>query len=293
VTTIKEALAEASLMLSDSDPQNERRAARILLSHVVGAPQESILARTDDDITALQHSAYLELISRRAHGEPLQHIIGHQEFYGLDFLVTHHVLIPRPETEFLVERILTLAAMPDNSSAGSKIPLIADIGTGSGCIAIALAVHLPMSRFIATDISGPALDIARRNAENHGVASRIEFLLGDLFAPLQYRGFDETIDFIACNPPYVPSSRPELVQREVREFEPPTALYGGWDGLSFYRRLLVDALGYLKPGGYMVCELGFSQAESIRAMVDLTRWEFLDLVKDLQGIPRTLTLKKR
>jgi release factor glutamine methyltransferase len=150
-----------------------------------------------------------------------------------------------------------------------------------------------LSRIIATDISRQALDVARQNAETHGVADRIEFLLGDLLGPLQNRGLDEMIDFVACNPPYVPSSHPDLVQRDVREFEPALALYGGLDGLSFYRRLLVDALRYLRRGGYTVCELGFSQVDSVRAIVDLARWELLDVVEDLQGIPRTLTLRKR
>jgi release factor glutamine methyltransferase len=290
VTTIKEALEQGSRKLRESDHQNDRRAARILLSAALGVRQELILANYNDEITAVQHAHYIELISRHAHGEPLQHITGHQEFFGLDFFVTRDVLIPRPETEFLVQQILKLAAARGDSA---NSPLIADIGTGSGCIAVALAVHLPVSRIIATDISLQALDVARQNADTHGVANRIEFLLGDLFGPILNQGLEKKIDFVACNPPYVPASQPDLLQREVREFEPAAALYGGSDGLSFYRRLLVEALGYLKPGGYMVCELGFSQVDSVRAMVDPGRWELLDLVEDLQGIPRTMTLKKR
>jgi release factor glutamine methyltransferase len=290
VTTIKQALDEGSRKLRESDHQNDRRAARLLLCHVLGARQEFILARCDDEITSVQRDHYLELISRHAHGEPLQHITGHQEFYGLDLLVTPDVLIPRPETEFLVEQILKLAAPGDTAFANQ---VITDIGTGSGCIAIALAIHLPGSRIIATDVSRRALDVARQNAQTHGVENRIEFLMGDLFRPIENHGLEQRIDFIACNPPYVPASQPELLQRDVREFEPAVALYGGLDGLSFYRRLLVDALRYLEPGGYMVFELGFSQVDSVRSMVDPARWEILELVYDLQGIPRTLTLKKR
>jgi release factor glutamine methyltransferase len=312
VTTIKEALAEGARKLYDADPQNNRRTARVLLARVVGCEQERLLARPEDLITALQYAEYLDAISRRARGEPLQHITGHQEFYGLDFLVSPDVLIPRPETEFLVEQILRLAASPgaqpvregvtegqyaDHGQPGTPRhqpgQLILDVGTGSGCIAIALAIHLPMARIIATDISQTALAVARKNADTHGVAARIQFLLGDLFCPVQHYHLDESIDFIACNPPYVPSGRPDLVQRDVRDFEPAMALYGGPDGLSFYRRLLVEAPGYLRPRGFLVCEIGYSQLESIRAMVDLNLWEFVEAARDLQGIPRTLTLAKR
>lgn len=312
MTTIREALAEGAREIEDSDPQNNRRAARILLAHVLGASKERLIARPDDEITDHQQGMYLELISRRARGEPLQYLTGHQEFYGLDFLVSPDVLIPRPETEFLVEQVLELAGRAGSqwddsgsseaamealqSSAapvGTPKPVIVDIGTGSGCVAISLAVHLRIHRIIATDISEPALDVARQNAERHGVGNRIEFVSGDLLGALQQHGLERGVDFIACNPPYVPSSRPEWVQREVREFEPATALYGGPDGLDFFRRLLVDAPGYVKADGYLVCEIGYSQLDSVRAMADSALWEVLAVAEDLQGIPRTLTLKKR
>jgi len=150
-----------------------------------------------------------------------------------------------------------------------------------------------MSRIIATDISQPALELARQNAAIHGVADRVTFLAGDLLSTLEQYGLEGRVDFIASNPPYVPSDQPDLVQRDVRDFEPAAALYGGPGGLAFYRRLLVEALGYLRPAGYMVFELGYSQLDSVRAMIDESRWELLDLVEDLQGIPRTLTVKKR
>jgi len=282
-----------------------------LLAQAIGSGQEHLLARPEQEITPLQYDAYLESVSRRAQGEPLQHITGHQEFYGLDFVVSPDVLIPRPETEFLVDQILNLlkssessAEAPAPAQAGSyndrphiterqEGPLIVDVGTGSGCIAIAVAVHLQMSPIIATDISQRALEVARRNAAIHGVSDRINFIAGDLLSPLDQQELEGQVDLIACNPPYIPSDRPDLVQRDVRDFEPAAALYAGPDGLTFYRRLLVDALEYLRPGGHMVFEIGYSQLDSVRAMIDESRWEFLHLVEDLQGIPRTLTLRRR
>ena len=313
MTTIKEALAEGATRLGDRDPQNKRRAARVLLAHSLNATQEHILSRPGDPITETQYAAFLELISRRVHGEPLQHITGHQEFYGLDFIVNAEVLIPRPETEFLVEQVLKLGTFPRLGSEEEsrllpepepgpdrQVPspliddrLIVDVGTGSGCIAIALAVSLPSAAIIAIDISSPALDVARRNAERHGVTDRIQFLHGDLLGPLQQGRFEGSVDIIASNPPYVSTSRPDLVQREVRDFEPAIALYGGPDGLSFYRRLLVEAARFLKPDGHLVCEIGYSQLDDVLRLADAAGWDFANLAEDLQGIPRTLTVRRK
>jgi len=312
VTTTKEALAEGAIRLGDRDPEN-RRAARILLAHTLGATHEQILSRPDEAITENQYTVFLELISRRAHGEPLQHVTGHQEFYGLDFIVNADVLIPRPETEFLVEQVLNLATSsgprsdedtpplppPDPARQGlakpahQRSPRIVDLGTGSGCIAIALAVSLPSAEMIATDISRPALEVARRNAERHGATDRIQFLLGDLLGPLEQGGFEGGVDIIACNPPYVSTSQPDLVQRVVKDFEPAIALYGGPDGLSFYKRLLADAARFVKPDGYVVCEIGYSQLDDVRRIADACGWDFVNLVEDLQGIPRTITVRRK
>lgn len=305
MTTIKEALAEGASQLGDREPES-RRAARILLAHTLSVTQEHILSRPGDAITETQYAAFLELISRRVHGEPLQHITGHREFYGLDFIVNADVLIPRPETEFLVEQVLKLATFPGLGSEGQSrvLPepdptrqgpsrLIVDVGTGSGCIAIALAVNLPSAAIVAIDISSPALDVARRNAERHGVTDRIQFLHGDLLGPLQQGRFEGSVDIIASNPPYVSTSRPDLVQREVKDFEPAIALYGGPDGLSFYRRLLVDAPRFLKPDGHLVCEIGYSQLDDVRRVADAAGWDFVNLAEDLQGIPRTLTVRRK
>ena len=306
-------MAEGASSLRDRDPQNNRRAARVLLAHTLSATQEYILSRAGETISEDQYAAFLDLISRRALGEPLQHITGHQEFYGLDFIVSADVLIPRPETEFLVEQVLKLGTLPgpwpqeqapllpehdpDSQPQTQKVhqpsPLIVDVGTGSGCIAIALALSLPSAAIIAIDISSPALDVARQNAERHGVTDRIQFLAGDLMGPLQQGSFEGRVDIIASNPPYVSTSRPDLVEKDVRDFEPAIALYGGPDGLSFYRRLLDDAPRYLKSDGYLVCEIGYGQLDDVRSIADATGWDFVNLVEDLQGIPRTLTMRRR
>jgi release factor glutamine methyltransferase len=227
------------------------------------------------------------LIERRAAGEPLQYILGHQEFYGLDFLVTPAVLIPRPETEFLVERVIDLVRDSEPNA-----PLIVDAGTGSGCIAVTLAVNLQNARVMATDISSAAIEVAQLNAARHAVTERIEFLAGDLLAPLAGRGLENAVDILASNPPYVAEDSPELIQRDVREWEPAAALFGGADGLRFYRRLLVDGLRLVKPGGYLVCEIGYMQLDAISQLIAASGWQLLDVTRDLQGIPRTLVVKR-
>ncbi|HSO73720.1 MAG TPA: HemK/PrmC family methyltransferase, partial [Blastocatellia bacterium] len=196
--------------------------------------------------------------------------------------------IPRPETEFLVERVIKLAGGPSKETT----PLIVDIGTGSGCIAIALSFHLPEARLIATDSSSAALKIARANADRHGVGNRIQFVEGDALEPLARLGLESAVDVLASNPPYVESANRELIQREVREWEPHHALFGGTDGLDFYRRLLPDAPQYLKPGGCIVLEIGISQLGSILSMFRGGRLELVDTTHDLQGIARTLCIRR-
>jgi release factor glutamine methyltransferase len=226
-------------------------------------------------------------VERRAAGEPAQYLTGHQEFYGLDFIVTPDVLIPRPETEFLIERVMKLALESKQDS-----PQIVDVGTGSGCIAVTLAKLLPGARLIATDVSSAALKVARQNAERHGLHDHIEFLEGDLMAPLAKRRLEDCVDILASNPPYVNEDGRQLLQREVREWEPHEALFGGADGLDFYRRLIVESPSYLKPGGFAVLEIGFSQLDSISEVVKAGGFEVVDITRDLRGIPRTLCLRR-
>ena len=247
-----------------------------------------MLTRSDEQVGADCFGDYLSMIARREAGEPLQYITGRQEFYGLDFLVTPDVLIPRPETEFLVE-----AAIKIIRAANIELPLIADVGTGSGCISIALATEIARARLIAIDISPAALGVARKNAERHGVLDRIEFVEGDLLDPLARAGLAESLDLIASNPPYVSADNSDIVQREVSDWEPHVALFGGADGLDYYRRLLAESPRYLKPGGSIVCEIGFGQLEPLRAMIDPRELELIFVTDDLQGIPRTLAMRRR
>lgn len=285
--TISEAIAKGARQLQSSGVDEARRTAGVLLCHRLGIDRTHLLTKAEQEIDELDYQAYLRLIERRTAGEPLQYITGHQEFYGLDFIVTQAVLIPRPETEFLIEQVIKLTRESHLSA-----PLIADIGTGSGCIAVTIAVSIPNAKVLATDVSSAALEVAQKNAERHGAGQRIEFLEGDLLKPLAHRGLELSIDILASNPPYIEEGIPDLIQREVHDWEPHTALFGGTDGLNFYRRLFVDALKYVKPGGYLVCEIGYSQLDAISHMIAGPSWELTEVTNDLQCIPRTLTVRK-
>lgn len=286
--TNAQAIAEGAARLGAFHVDEARRTAGVLLCHALDIDRTHLLTRSEEQITESDYESYLQLVGRRAAGEPSQYITGHQEFYGLDFLVTPAVLIPRPETEFLVERVIKLAA----DSSKEQNSLIVDIGTGSGCIAISLAVHLPQARFIATDISAAALEVARANAGRHRVADRIKFLEGDELEPLAQLGLEGAVDVLVSNPPYVEEATSQFVQREVREWEPHAALFGGADGLDFYRRLLPDAACYLKTGAFVVLEIGYSQLDSISAMIAGSVLELVDARPDLQGIPRTMCIRR-
>lgn len=284
--TISEAITEASARLEHSEVAEARRTAGVLLCHVLGIERAHLLTRAHESIGEPDYDLFLRLVNRRAAGEPLQYITGHQEFSGLDFIVTPDVLIPRPETEFLVERVLKLIEESKEAS-----PLVVDIGTGSGCIAVSVAVQARNARVLATDVSRSSLDIAMKNAAKHGMRDRIEFLAGDLLAPLAGRDLEGAIDILASNPPYVNARSVDQLQPEVRDWEPHAALLGGPEGLDFYRRLFEDAAGYLKPDGFMVIEIGYDQFAAIEKLSAAHSWEIVHVTRDLQDIPRTVTLR--
>jgi release factor glutamine methyltransferase len=286
--TIAEAVQEGVRRLRDNSVDEDRRTAALLLGRVLGLDRAQLFIQSKEQITDSHCREYLRLIERRAGGEPLQYITGVQEFYGLEFIVTPDVLIPRPETEFLVERVLTLA-----SETRSASPLVVDIGTGSGCISIALAKQIPDLRAIGVDVSAAALDVARANAVRHDVAGQIQFFEGDTFDSLSGRGLEGQIDFVVSNPPYVPTVARESLQREVRDWEPSVALFAGQEGLDFYRRLFNEAQPFVRRGGSLVCEIGYGQLEAIRHTIDSAAWEYLDVISDLQGIPRVLTVRRQ
>ena len=282
--TIAETLKQASERLRDASIPNDVLDAQTLLAEALGKDRTYLIVNfnqpLDDDLL----EQYQTLIERRAAREPLQYITGHQEFFGLGFEVTPDVLIPRPETEIIVEE--TIRLVQQNNIAE---PVIVDVGTGSGCIAVTLARELEEARAIACDISPAALRIARRNALRHKLEDRIEFVASDLLSAF---GEGKFADFIISNPPYVSKRELPDLQREVRDWEPHVALTDHGDGLSFYRRLLREAPSRLRPGGYLICEMGYTQSEAVLAMVDSEVWKEPRLLDDLQGIPRTLVLKK-
>ena len=229
----------------------------------------------------------LSLLHRRTKLEPLQYILGTQEFCGLEFVVTPSVLIPRPETESLVGEILRVARH-------RPVPVVADIGTGSGCVAVALAKELRNTTVYAIDISAAALEVAGANAKRHDVAQRIHFLKGDLLIPLQELGLERRITVMISNPPYIPDHEISGLQAEVSQYEPPLALAGGPDGLAFHRRLLREAPPFLESGGLLVVEVGEGQAETVAHMAaGLDAYRDIQILKDQIGLPRAVRLERR
>jgi release factor glutamine methyltransferase len=256
-------------------PDRSRRDAETLLLHLLRRDRAALFARSKEVLSAEEAQIYVALLARRAAGEPIQYIVGETEFYGLPFQVAPGVLIPRPETEHLVEKAIELGELLDE-------PRIADIGCGSGAIAVALARHLPRARITAVDISQHALAVARENALHNGVAGRIRFLDGNLLAPIA----QERFDIVASNPPYVPTEDRASLAVEVRDHEPAVALFAGNDGLDVIRRLIPDAHTSLAPGGWLVMEFGYSQSPAVGKLLANAGFLEIDFVSDLQGIPR-------
>jgi release factor glutamine methyltransferase len=254
--------------------------AELLMLHLLGKDRAWLMAHLGDEFPVDLIRRYGELLLHRYNGEPIQYITGETEFYGLPFHVTRDVLIPRPETEHLVEKVLELAA-------NFEQPRIVDIGTGSGAIAVALAHKFPQAKITAIDLSAPALAIARENAKRNGVALR--FLEGDLLVPVAAEKFD----FIVSNPPYVPESDRETLSVEVREYEPALALFAGDDGLEVYRRLIPAAYNALTPNGFIVLEIGYGQAPAVTELLAHTGFQQIEFVPDLQGIPRVACAQRQ
>ena len=228
-----------------------------------------------------------QLVKRRGQREPLQHILGTASFCGLEIAVNRQVLIPRPETELLAERGWTFLNQP--STLNPQPPTALDFGTGSGCLAIALAHHCPTARLLAIDVSSPALALARENAARHGVADRIEFLEGHGFAAVpEGRQFD----LIISNPPYIPSAEIAGLQPEVREYDPRAALDGGPEGLDYFRRLAAEAASFLEPGGRLMLEIGDGQAECVRSLLQEQKWIVEALQEDYNHTPRIVIARR-
>lgn len=262
-------------------PARARRDAESLLLHLVGKSKAWLLAHVDDHFAGCSAIRYEAILQRRLAGEPIQYITGEAEFYGLPFRVTRDVLIPRPETEHLIEKALEVAAR-------FQKPRIIDIGTGSGAIAIALAHKLSGSQVTSIDISESALALARENAERNGVANGIRFLQGDLLAPVA----NEQFDVVVSNPPYVPITDRDTLDVEVRDHEPALALFAGDDGLDIYRRLIPAAQASLVPGGFIALEIGCGQSPAVQALLADASFNQVQFTADLQGIPRVAVAQR-
>jgi len=267
--TVHNLLLEASTLIA-------RRDAELLLAHTLRQPRIWLLAHPEAELTEAEVASFLALTARRAGGEPAQYLTGTQEFFGLELRVTPAVLIPRPETEHLVEAALAW------SQTQIKPLRFLDIGTGSGAIAIAIAANEPSSEIIATDISAAALAVASDNALRLGVSDRIRFVECDLLSALDPA--DIPFDAILSNPPYIPSTDAPTMQREVVAHEPHTALFAGPDGLSIYRRLIPAAYTALHPGGLLALEIGFGQRDALAEL--LIGWNNVRFVDDYTAIPR-------
>lgn len=284
--TIAKVLRLATDKLRAADISEAQLTAQSLLAAALGQDRTYLIVNFKRQLTSNEIARFEKLLSRRVVGEPLQYIIGHQEFFGLEFEVTPDVLIPRPETELIVEEILRLAEGVDASAS----PVIIDIGTGSGCLAVTFAREIPNARVIASDISLAALSVALRNARRHSLNDRIAFLNADLIT-----AFVEApiADFIVSNPPYIAAEELPQLQREVRDWEPQVALTDFFDGLSVYRRLFREAPARLRSNGHLLCEIGYSQSDAVVQLIDEKHWNEPRLLSDLQGIPRVIVLQKR
>jgi release factor glutamine methyltransferase len=279
VVTLHEALHCAIERLQSAAVGSPRMNAELLLMFVLDCDRSYLYAHPERGLTPEESSRYDAALAERIRGVPSQYIIGHQEFWGMDFIVTPAVLIPRPETEHLIEAVLPLAR-------GMANPRIVDVGTGSGCIAVALAKELPRAQIVATDISSAALEIARANAARHNVQDRISFREADLLEGLP----SEAFDFVVSNPPYVGESEEEQVQLEVRKYEPRNAVFAGETGLEIIHRLVPETLKVLCPGRWLVMEISGSIVDGVTGL--LNGWHDVRITNDLQGIPRIASARK-
>ena len=281
MVTISSAIRSAAERLDIAGVPEPRREAASLLRHSLGKDAAFIIAHPEYELSAVESEGFEEAVQRREQREPFQLIVGRQEFYGLDFAVEAGVLIPRPETEILVERAVEILK-------GLEKPNFFEAGIGTGCISISILKSCGRARATAVDISGQALDLAARNSELHGVSERLELIHSDLFEAVIGR----TFDMIVTNPPYVKIGDKESLQKEVADFDPPAALFAGEDGLDIIRRIAAEAPRYLAGGGYLLMEIGHGQSESVKELFETDEWQDIEFLNDLQRIPRMAVVQK-
>ena len=280
---LKLALALAVDRLESADVGSPRMNAEVLLMFVLGVNRAYLYTYPEREFIAEEETRYDEVLAQRATGMPSQYITGHQEFWGLDFVVSPAVLIPRPETEHLVETVLELAH-------GMTRPKVIDVGTGSGCIALALAHELRDADIWAVDLSAEALEIARANAARLQLDGRVRFVHSNILEALANT---HDFDLVVSNPPYVGFGEADKVQKSVRDFEPQVAVFAGEQGLDVIRPLIEQSHRALKPGGWLAMEIGYSMRDAVVNLLNLTMWDEVRVVPDLQGIPRVVAGRKK
>ncbi|MCX6624210.1 MAG: peptide chain release factor N(5)-glutamine methyltransferase [Acidobacteria bacterium] len=269
--TVRQALLQGAELLERSYTPAARLTAEVLLCHALGKERSFLYGHPEEELSEVAWIHYGRYLYERLEGKPTQYITRRQEFYGREFRVSPAVLIPRPETEHVIETALRLSPRPT---------AFVDVGCGSGAIAITFHLERPAARAFACDISGPALEVAADNARRLGAG--VHFLRGDLLGPIATR----SLELVLSNPPYVPANDKAVLQREVRDYEPEVALYGGPTGVEIYERLIADAARVLRPGGWLVMEIGYRAEQDVRQM--LGQWGNIESVADLAGIPRVL-----
>ena len=279
--TVLEVIKKSSDFLAKKNVDSPRLQTELLLAHLLKLPRMKLYLNFERTLLPTELDALRALVMRRAQREPLQHIIGSTSFCGLEMAVNKHVLVPRPETELLAE-----LGWQFLSTINSQSPTCLDFGTGSGCIAIAIASKCPAARIVAVDVSADAIALAKQNAASNGVNDRIEFRCGDGFATLNG---EDKFDLIVSNPPYIASEEIATLEPEVRDFDPRGALDGGTDGLDFYRRLTAEAGTFLKPGGKIIIEFGDNQAKEISDIFTAERWTVESVHQDYTKRERMLS----
>ncbi|MBA3634378.1 MAG: peptide chain release factor N(5)-glutamine methyltransferase [Acidobacteria bacterium] len=279
---ISEILKNAAGILQQSGVAEPRRESVLLLAFALQKNKTFLIAHPENKLSAEEEKRFQEFLQRRANREPFQYITGKQEFYGLDFAVTKDVLIPRSETELIVENAIEILR-------GKENPTFCEIGIGSGCISVSILHEVKTASAIGLDISENTLEIARENSVTHNVLNRLDLKISDVFEVLK----NEKFDLIVSNPPYIASENIETLQVEVRCFEPLTALTDGKDGLSIIKKIINDAPKFLKPHGFLLIEIGFNQADKVKSFFSSNVWQKIEILPDLQGIPRIVKAKIR
>lgn len=289
--TILEALSKATEILRENKISNPRSTAEIFLSSLLNLKRVDLYLNKDKILTQQENEKLNSYLQQRISGEPIQYITGEVGFFGFEFKIDARVMIPRPETEVLVSEIVGQFKKTKKEFDPLKV---VDIGTGSGVIAITLASELKNSFIYATDISKDALELAKENAERNGVEQRIEFVYGDLFEPLIKKNFENSIDCVVSNPPYIRDRALENLDKEIKDFEPKVALLSGGDGIGFHKKITEGAVTYLKSGGLLAFEVGLGDAERLTEFIASNNsYENIKIVKDLAGIKRVVLAMKK